>query len=51
VRATTLDDMTITFGSMVKIPDPLHGGAYPSGTGAYAARLVRRKRARVYGRA
>jgi len=30
VRATTLDDMTITFGSMVQFPDPLHGGAYPS---------------------
>jgi hypothetical protein len=24
--------MTITFGSMVKLPDPLHGGAYPSVT-------------------
>ncbi len=32
VRATTLDDMTITFGSMVPFPDPLHGGAYPSVT-------------------
>jgi len=32
VRATTLDDMTITFGSMVQFPDPLHGGAYPSVT-------------------
>ena len=32
LRATTLDDMTITFGSMGKIPDPLHGGAYPSVT-------------------
>ena len=32
VRATTLDDMMITFGSMVKFPDPLHGGAYPSVT-------------------
>jgi hypothetical protein len=30
VRVTTLDDMTITFGSMVQIPDPLHRGAYPS---------------------
>ncbi len=28
--ATILDDMKITFGSMVQIPDPLHGGAYPS---------------------
>src|SRR5260370_30416268 len=26
------DDMTITFGSMVKLPDPLHRGAYPSVT-------------------
>src|SRR5258708_22264255 len=32
VRATTLDDITITFGSMVQFPDPLHGGAYPSVT-------------------
>jgi hypothetical protein len=32
VRATTLEDMTITFGSMVKLPDPLHGGADPSVT-------------------
>jgi hypothetical protein len=32
VRATTLDDMTITLGSMVQFPDPLHGGAYPSVT-------------------
>jgi hypothetical protein len=32
VRATTLDDMTITFGSIVQFPDPLHGGAYPSVT-------------------
>jgi len=24
--------MTITFGSMVQFPDPLHGGAYPSVT-------------------
>jgi hypothetical protein len=24
--------MTITFGSMVPFPDPLHGGAYPSMT-------------------
>ena len=32
VRATTLDDMTITIGSMVQFPDPLHGGAYPSVT-------------------
>jgi hypothetical protein len=32
VRATTLDDVTITFGSMVQFPDPLHGGAYPSVT-------------------
>ena len=30
MRATTLDDMTITVGSMVQFPDPLHGGAYPS---------------------
>jgi hypothetical protein len=30
VRATTLDDMTITVGSMVPFPDPPHGGAYPS---------------------
>jgi hypothetical protein len=27
VRATTLDDLTITIGSMVQFPDPLHGGA------------------------
>ena len=32
MRATTLDDMTITFGSMVPFPNPLHGGAYPSVT-------------------
>jgi hypothetical protein len=32
VRATTLDDLTITIGSMVQFPDPLHGGAYPSVT-------------------
>src|SRR5258706_15724751 len=32
LRATTLDDMTITFGSMIPFPDPLHGGAYPSVT-------------------
>src|SRR6266852_1845503 len=32
VRATPLDDTTITFGSMVQFPDPLHGGAYPSVT-------------------
>src|ERR1700746_1814107 len=30
VRATTPDDVTITFGSMVQFPDPLHRGAYPS---------------------
>ncbi len=30
MRATTLDDLTISFGSMVQFPDPLHGGAYPS---------------------
>jgi hypothetical protein len=28
----SLDDMTITFGSMIPFPDPLHGGAYPSVT-------------------
>ena len=32
VRATTLDDVTITIGSMAPFPDPLHGGAYPSVT-------------------
>jgi hypothetical protein len=32
LRATTLDDMTITFGSMVPFSDPRHGGAYPSVT-------------------
>jgi hypothetical protein len=32
VRATTPDDVTITFGSMVQFPDPLHRGAYPSVT-------------------
>ena len=29
VRATTLDDVTITFGSMVQFLDPLHGGGRP----------------------
>jgi hypothetical protein len=32
VRATTPDDVTITFGSMAQFPDPLHRGAYPSVT-------------------
>jgi hypothetical protein len=30
VRAITFDDLTITFGKMVSLPDPLTGGAYPS---------------------